>query len=616
MRRTLAILLLTVSASTGARASLSTGSVAAAGEFERWAAPRPAGAPGARPLVLAVVDHRDRDRAYFIDTRRYDAHDDFLADAHLTVNRGQALYAESVDTDARRFTMAFLRPAVLPEGGFELELWSDDHIPAALLARAHRALSAGLPEPATLRPLNPEQAQAAAQAGVPSLPFVEPAPAYEALNAGRAVGRLKIVEGDVEKARTSSDEILVFRRTPRYLPALAGFLLTRPASALSHMVMLSRALGVPGAVTLGAEPLIAELEGREAVLEIHPSSWTLRAAAAGEAGLARARRARPKRRLSADLDWRELTALSRQRGPDSRRFGAKSANLGEVMAAVPEARVPPGFTIPFSRYADFIRRNGLEPEIRRALDGLAAASGAVERRALLDALRARIESGTHDPDLEREVAALLPELGGGVFVRSSTNAEDLTGFTGAGLYTTVPNAVGSAQALDAVKKVWASIWNERAVVAREAFGIDHLGALPAVLIQRTAVAQSAGVMATADPARRGRTGIVLIEAKKGFGERVVEATSRPERAVYRSEGERVEFAGASADDTAMRAAPEGGLRRERIAVGARVLDEDRVRALGRMALRVQKAFAGVPQDIEWVIEDGKVVIVQSRPYPE
>lgn len=610
------LLLAAACAASGSPPALSTGTIAGGGEFERWAAPWPPATPEARSRLLAVVDHHRADAAHFIDSRRYEAHADFLADAHLTVNRGQALYEESVDTDERRFTMAFIRRAPRRSLGFELELWSDDRISEALLARVYRAVSAGLPGPLTLRPRQRDHARAAERAGVPVLSFVEPAPAYEALNTGRAVGRLRVVESVDGGFNTSSDEILVFRGTPRYLPALAGFLMPDGTNALSHMVMLARALGVPGAVTPAAEGALSPLIGREVVFEVHPSSWSLREASAGEALEARARRKPPKRRLSADLDWRELTALSRQRGPDSRRFGAKSANLGEVMAAVPDARVPAGFTIPFSRYAEFVRRNGLAPEIRRALGDLAAGRDPARRRARLAALRAAIEAGAHDPELEREVSSRLSALGGGVFVRSSTNAEDLPGFSGAGLYTTVPNAVGPVQTLAAVKTVWASIWNERAFIAREAFGIDHLGALPAVLIQRTAVADAAGVMVTADPARPGRKGMVSIEAKRGFGERVVSATSAPERAVYRRDGERVEFQGASADDVALRVEPGGGLRRESIPAGARVLDRDRVRALGRMALRVQKAFGGVPQDIEWVIERGEVVIVQSRPYPE
>src|ERR1041384_5434571 len=73
--------------------------------------------------------------------------------------------------------------------------------------------------------------------------------------------------------------------------------------------------------------------------------------------------------------------------------------------------------------------------------------------------------------------------GVGLFTRSSTNAEDLPNFSGAGLYSTVPNVRTDQQLMEAIKTVWASVWNYEAYEARESFGMSHFAVYPAVLIQ-------------------------------------------------------------------------------------------------------------------------------------
>ncbi|REN15165.1 pyruvate, phosphate dikinase, partial [Mycobacterium tuberculosis] len=84
--------------------------------------------------------------------------------------------------------------------------------------------------------------------------------------------------------------------------------------------------------------------------------------------------------------------------------------------------------------------------------------------------------------------------GGGVFVRSSSNSEDLPGFSGAGLYTTVPN-VKTGDALEvAVKKVWASVFNPEAWEARSAAGFGAESVLMGVFVQTAIDSTNAGVM--------------------------------------------------------------------------------------------------------------------------
>src|SRR6185369_14310756 len=119
-----------------------------------------------------------------------------------------------------------------------------------------------------------------------------------------------------------------------------------------------------------------------------------------------------------------------------------------------------------------------------------------------------------DPADARRLLARRHELLGdqGVFVRSSTNAEDLPGFSGAGLYSTVPNVRADEAFLSAVKTVWASIWNDAAYGAREREGVDHRAVMAAVLVQQGVDAEAAGVMLTANPFDTADRDVVYLNA--------------------------------------------------------------------------------------------------------
>src|SRR5262249_36160979 len=146
------------------------------------------------------------------------------------------------------------------------------------------------------------------------------------------------------------------------------------------------------------------------------------------------------------------------------------------------------------------------------------------RKTELESLKKAIMDAPIDEDtLDAIYKRVRVELGGkGVFVRSSSNSEDLPGFNGAGLYDTVGNVVGRKQLGEALKFVWASIWNLRAVEEREAFGIDHKQVYMGVLVQIGINATAAGVLVTKDLWDPTDDHSFTINAKWGLGERVVQ----------------------------------------------------------------------------------------------
>src|SRR4051812_24489474 len=198
------------------------------------------------------------------------------------------------------------------------------------------------------------------------------------------------------------------------------------------------------------------------------------------------------------VDLRELA-----RG-DLLLAGGKGANLGELIRA--GFPVPPGFVVTTAAY-----------------DRVAAAGA--DRESLL---RAPIPD-----DLAEAVRAAHRALGSpAVAVRSSATAEDLAEATFAGQQDTFLNVVGETELLDAMRRCWASLFTERAVAYRERQKVDPAAVKLAVVVQRMAPAEWAGVMFTANPVTGARAEVV-VDGSPGLGEAVVSGLVTPDHFVLR-----------------------------------------------------------------------------------
>jgi len=278
--------------------------------------------------------------------------------------------------------------------------------------------------------------------------------------------------------------------------------------------------------------------------------------------------------------------------------------------------VPRGFTIPFKCYQEFIRHNALEDRISGAVEEDRFVHDPVYRKKKLAEIRGWIQQGAVDETLRTRVLQKVHREypGKGLFVRSSTNAEDLPNFSGAGLYTTVPNVRSDDQLIEAVKTVWASVWNYEAYEAREGFGMSHFAVYPAVLIQEGIDADSAGVAITTDPFNPRSGAAVYLNAKRGLGIKVVEGRKVAEQVIFRPQTDTIQVLTRSDEDSKLAFDANGGVREVRIETARAVLSDQMVRRLARAALRIKKIFGGRDQDIEWVYKEGLLYIVQSRPY--
>jgi phosphoenolpyruvate synthase/pyruvate phosphate dikinase len=318
-----------------------------------------------------------------------------------------------------------------------------------------------------------------------------------------------------------------------------------------------------------------------------------------------------------DLSVTRIADLAQQRARSVTAYGAKSANLGEVMnAKVPGIVVPNGFTLPFYYYDQFLKENKLDNAIYAMMNDQKFVHDPTYRRQRLAEIRESFEEGQINEGLKRQLLHKVhAEFDGkGLFVRSSTNSEDLPNFNGAGLYTTMPNVKGDEQLLDGLKKVWASVWNFEAYEARERAGIDHSKVFMAVLIQEGINSESSGVMITTDPYDPENKGAIYISAKRGLGIKVVEGKKIAEQILFAPRSNAVQVLTRSGEDSLLTFDESGGVKEVPIIGDRAVLTDDVVRRLAGAGSTIKRIFGQKDQDIEWAFMRGQIYIVQSRPY--
>jgi phosphoenolpyruvate synthase/pyruvate phosphate dikinase len=242
------------------------------------------------------------------------------------------------------------------------------------------------------------------------------------------------------------------------------------------------------------------------------------------------------------------------------------------------------------------------------------------RKQKLEAFRKSIVNGKFDPMLRAEVIKRWKtQLGGKpVFVRSSSNSEDLPNFTGAGLYSSVANVITEDKLIEAVKKVWASLWNFDAYEARVRNYVSQSDVYMSALVQTGIDMEKGGVMITKDPFDERNKDAVYISAVCGHNSKVVDNVGIPEQILFNPKSNSVVVMTLSQQENALAFDPNGDLK-ETVdkCAGAkkRVLTDLQARALARAAINIRGVFGGKrEQDIEWGIMAGRIYVVQSRPY--
>ena len=319
---------------------------------------------------------------------------------------------------------------------------------------------------------------------------------------------------------------------------------------------------------------------------------------------------------------------------DVDRVGGKNASLGEMISQLPSSvRVPGGFATTAEAYREFLAHEGLSGRIDAALDALdvdnvdaLADTGAQIRQWVIDT--------PFPPRLEAEIKTAYESIasgasadGGSFAVRSSATAEDLPDASFAGQQETFLNIHGYDNILHAIKEVFASLYNDRAIAYRVHKGFAHSDVALSAGVQRMVRSDTgaSGVMFSLDT-ESGFKDVVFVTASYGLGETVVQGAVNPDEfyvhkpmlaqgrpAVLRrnlgSKLIKMVFADKYEAGKSVRSVDVSEADRARFAIS----DED-VLELARYAVIIEKHY-GRPMDIEWGKdgEDGKLYILQARP---
>src|SRR5256886_1220078 len=319
---------------------------------------------------------------------------------------------------------------------------------------------------------------------------------------------------------------------------------------------------------------------------------------------------------------------------DLERVGGKNASLGEMMSALAAAgiRVPGGFATTAQAFREFLSANGLEARIEQRLHSLAP-KDVIALAACGAEIRSWILKAPFPANVEREIKSYyqyLEQITSGEVsfaVRSSATAEDLPEASFAGQQETFLNIRGIDNILEAIRRVYASLYNERAISYRTHHGFDHRGVGLSVAVQQRVGSDlgASGVMFPLDT-ESGFRDVVFITAAYGFGEMIVLGAVNPDefyvhkpmleqgrpaivRRLLGSKLEKMLFAGSAEAGRSTRVVEVGPEERARFS-----LTDPEVLELARHALAIEKHY-GRPMDIEWAKDgaDGKLYVLQARP---
>ena len=494
--------------------------------------PLDASIPGARS-AKTVVDRQDGNALYVQNSREYPIHYAFCAE-HLSGD-GLPLVADLATFNSveyfspnRRFILGAVTYYEEP-GVWVYEVAPYDTASAELIATAYDQIQANtwfgcdLFFHPTSEDVEAQVADLPPHVQVITTEALFDGITYQPLNLGTSMGKLAFYsDDDLETAIPAFREVVVLDAVPNDISVVAGIITNDFQTPLSHINVLSQNRGTPNMASIGAfdDESLRALEGQWVELTVGAMDWSIRPVTQEEADAWwEANKPDPIEVEPMDVSVTALTDEWDILDPDAASltdaleakipvFGGKATHYGALAAIGEAVPHPTAFAIPVYHYDKFMTDNGLWTVVEDMLADPTFQGDPAVRRDRLAELRSQIESGTVDPTLVAEVEAkILAGYRSGLYpqtrfrFRSSTNAEDTTGFNGAGLYDSKSGDPedDSDPVDEAMKEVWASVWSTRAFEERAFFSIDHTHIGMALLCHRSFPDEEAnGVAITAN----------------------------------------------------------------------------------------------------------------------
>lgn len=575
--------------------------------------------------AMFVIDRRANDKIYFVNSQRFRFHKDFLFATGLAAV-GTDIYKAAYFNDDRRFIVGTIAWQKSVEK-WSWELWEGDLANSVHIKSANTAINKFFFEKVYYKPNSNRQDDASANIGIDRLTQDElnKNQEYLPLNTGKAIGRIHIIEKLDDTVEIGDNEIVILRELPISLPPVRGIIVAKPSSPLSHINILAKGWGVPNVFIKDADKIFKDLDTWWVEFEASQTKFNIKRLVDFDPDKRPEIPNPPDQRVApVNLAVKKLTSLRAMRKKDSVAFGSKAANQGEIMnAKLAGFAVPDGFSIPFYWYNEFMKANGFDKEILNLMDQYDFVHNPRFRRQKLDEFRAKVQKGTFDEALRAEaIARWKTELGGRpLFVRSSSNTEDLPNFSGAGLYSSVGNVKTEDQLIESIKKVWGSLWKLEAYDARVRNYIDQESVYMSALIQIAINNDRSGVLISKDPFDAQNKNSVYISAVCGLGETIANNKGIPEQVLFNPRSNAVVLMTYSDLENSMKFDDAGYLKEvpDKCAnpVTKRILSDAQSRALAKIAIQIRFVFGDkAEQDIEWGIMNGRIFIVQARPYIE
>lgn len=498
---------------------------------------------------------------------------------------------------------------------------------------------------------------------------------YLALNPGTAQGRIRAFRSEEEYRAAFLTlewyDILVMHRVPDDVPRVSGIINAHPTTPLSHTNVLAAGWRIPNCIELGVLDRIDReaLNGKWVRYTVDTSS--VQAKLERIEAPAQPPRAPGWRMTRIELEEPEtvntpIVGLERLRMSDRYKYGTKAANLGELahlleqgserltgfyrvrrppranlmahlaqlLGLPPETephvlsraanaflkksiQIPRGIAIPFSVQQEFLESS---PRIQQAIGKLKMALelSAPEVDSLCLRLQSLIRGHRLSQGLRNRIDLEIASQLGGVssfVVRSSSNAEDLEGFSAAGIYESINHVTTAQNIFESIKEVWASLLSPRSVRLRQDVGISldacYMGVIVQEEVRSTAAAEAAhtqmgGVLVTTNPLspanRGGDFRNVYINVSCRSAVEIVQGAEQPLQYLYNTVegGGRTVSLGSHPED--LTDAQKAVL--QDLAVAGRLLQSH---------FSPDYTFAA-PVDIEWMAAEGSLYLLQLRPY--
>jgi hypothetical protein len=500
-------------------------------DFEQLASePLVSTLPGARSVKTSI----DRDEAgalAFQNSTRFPIHWDFLS-TNRSVAQGLSrvpALAEFNQTEyyspSRRFLLGALTHYEGPDR-WVYEISPYDTSDASMIREAYERIQENtfIGDALAFHPtsLNVEAVAAALPGDVSMLSTDELFQGidFQPLNLAETYGQLRFVNAaELETSFVTFRDIVVLDRVPNDISVTQGIITAEFQTPLSHVNVLSQNRGTPNMALRGAmeSPELRALEGQWVRFSVGSSDYEITAVSQADAD-AWWEENKPSGVQVPGLndtvtDLRDVGEIvpAGVAGADllaaikegTRAFGGKASNYA-ALSQVEGLRVPPAFGVPIYYYLQFMRENGFDQQVAALLSDPSFVNDPAAREQSLEALRDAMRVGVVNADFEALLVSKLTADFPGVRMRfrSSTNAEDLDGFTGAGLYTSRSGELADPESpvLDAVRRVWSSVWSFRAFEERTYRSIDHAAVGMALLVHRSFPEEEAnGVALTNNP---------------------------------------------------------------------------------------------------------------------